>query len=126
MGKMSKDKGKVGEREVAELIRSYGFEARRGQQNRGGSDSPDVVHSIPNVYAEVKFRERFSLWAAVSKAQEEAKDTDTPVVFHRQKRKPWLVTMDAHDFLRILKKVPLVNEAGDNYSMWPPEKDEIL
>ena len=36
-------KGKVGEREFAELLRAHGFDARRGQQFAGGADSPDVV-----------------------------------------------------------------------------------
>ena len=38
---MSKTKGKVGEREVAALLRQYGFEAKRGVQHQGGSDGAD-------------------------------------------------------------------------------------
>jgi len=120
MGKMSRDKGKRGEREVAALMREHGFEARRGQQYQGGDDSPDVVHSIPNLHVEVKFRERVSLYAALEKADLDG--PKVPVIFHRQVRKPWLITMEADDFLYLMTKIPLVNEAGDNYSMRPPKK----
>ena len=101
MGKMSRDKGKRGELEVAALMREHGFEARRGQQHRGGSDSPDIIHNIPNLHVEVKLRERFSLYEALKTAWSEG-FPKMPVVFHRQVRKPWLVTMGADDFLRIM------------------------
>jgi Holliday junction resolvase len=39
----SRNKGKVGEREFASLLREHGFDARRGQQFSGSPDSPDVV-----------------------------------------------------------------------------------
>ena len=109
MSKMSRDKGKRGELEVAAIMRSHGFEARRGQQRRGGGDSPDVIHNIPNLYVEVKLREQFNLYAALEKATQEAFHLDTPVVFHRRKRKNWLVTMDADDFLILVKKLKRAN-----------------
>lgn len=34
----SRQKGKVGEREFASLLREHGFDARRGQQFSGGAD----------------------------------------------------------------------------------------
>ena len=101
MGKMSRNKGKRGELEVAALMREHGFEAKRGQQHRGGSDSPDVVHDIPGLHVEVKFRERVSLYNTLAQAKEEAMGL-MPVVFHRQVRKSWLVTIGADDFLRIM------------------------
>ncbi|KKM79297.1 hypothetical protein LCGC14_1351320 [marine sediment metagenome] len=101
MGKMERDKGKRGELEVAALMREYGFEARRGQQHRGGSDSPDIIHDIPGVHVEVKFREQFSLYPAIEKAGQEVLD-EFPVVFHRRKGKPWVVVMYANDFLGIM------------------------
>ena len=54
---MEREKGKRGEREVVQLLRAFEFEARRGHQYRGGSDSPDVIHNIANVHLEVKLRE---------------------------------------------------------------------
>ena len=104
MSKMSRDKGKRGEREVATIIRSHGFEARRGQQHRGGSDSPDVIHNISNVSVEVKFREQLNVYAALDKAAEEA-GNKVPVVFHRRKRTGWVVSMAADDFLCAMKLI---------------------
>ncbi len=68
MSKMSKEKGKHGEREVAELLRKYGFDARRGQQFSGGDGSPDVVHNIEGLHIEVKRTEKFDLESAMTKA----------------------------------------------------------
>ena len=103
MGKMSRDKGKRGELEVAALLREHGFEARRGQQHRGGSDSPDVVHDMPGLHVEVKYREHISFYEALEKAQVEASETaDLPVIFYRRVRKPWIVVMDADDFLHMI------------------------
>ena len=116
MGKMSRDKGKAGEREVAELIRSYGFEARRGQQYRGGPGSPDVIHSIPNVHVEVKRTQRFNAYDAMQQAEDEAAPGEVPVVFHRRNACSWLVVMHASAFLKIMKRVPDVSAEGDNCS----------
>ena len=106
MAKMSKEKGKEGEREVATLLREYGFEARRGQQFSGGDGSPDVVHNIPGVHIEVKRTERFSLYAAMDQANDDCDAAHPiPVVFHRMSRRPWVVVLGAEDFLRILQKL---------------------
>ena len=98
MGKMQREKGKRGEREVVDLIKRYGFEARRGQQFKGGADSPDVIHNIPNVFVEVKYREKFSIYPALEQATEEA-ERKMPVVFHRRSGKPWVAILDAREFL---------------------------
>ncbi len=102
MGIMSRDKGKRGEREVAALLREYGFDARRGQQFKGGADSPDVIHDIPNVQIEVKMKEKLSLYPALEKTKKEAKGI-VPVVFHRRNNKPWVVVLYADDYLRIME-----------------------
>lgn len=101
MGKMSKTKGKVGEREVAALLRSYGFEARRGQQFAGGTDSPDVVHNMPGFHIEVKRTETTALYAWLKQAATDAKPEEIPVVFHRKNNGGWIVIMTAEDFLSI-------------------------
>lgn len=103
MGKLSKEKGKRGEREVANLLVDYGFKARRGQQFSGGTDSPDVVHSIPYVHIEVKRSETFSPEAAMRQARGDAKPEDMPAVFHRKNSGRWLVVLDAEDFLNLMR-----------------------
>ena len=53
----SRQKGKVGEREFAALLRVHGFDARRGQQFAGGGDSPDVVSgALRWLHIEVRYR----------------------------------------------------------------------
>ena len=104
MGKMSKEKGKAGEREVAALLRSYGFTARRGQQFAGGGDSPDVVHDIPGVHIEVKRTEQLNLYAALAQAAGDSTEGETPVIFHRKNAMPWVVVLGAHDFLSLVKR----------------------
>lgn len=102
MGAMSRTKGKVGEREVAALLKKHGFTARRGQQFAGGGDSPDVVHSMDGFHIEVKRSETFAPYAAMEQANEDKKDTEDSLVFHRRNNKPWLVVMDAEAFLKLM------------------------
>ena len=52
----SVEKGKAGEREFAKYLRDAGFEARRGQQHKGGIDSPDVITDMERLQWEVKRR----------------------------------------------------------------------
>ena len=104
MGKASRDKGKRGEREIAALFRAHGFNARRGRQYQGGPDSPDVVHNLPGApYVEVKFREQVSPYAVLEQVSRDAGyEGGHPIVFMRKLRKPWIVVMDANDFLEIM------------------------
>lgn len=97
-------KGKVGEREVANLLRKHGFEARRGQQFSGGGDSPDVVHSMEGFHIEVKRTERFALWDALAQAKRDKKTEDVPLILHRMNKRPWVVVMEADDFLAMVRQ----------------------
>ncbi len=117
MAKMSRDKGKRGEREIAALFRAHGFNARRGQQFRGGGDSPDIIHDIPGgLHVEVKFRENVSPYAALDQVSRDAVVEDTPVVFMRKLRKPWIVIMDADDFLDLMEIMRDINfDVGEAY-----------
>lgn len=103
MGAMSKEKGKVGEREVATLLRGHGVEARRGQQFSGGDDSPDVVHSMEGLHLEVKRTEKLQLWQAFEQANRDA-GGDTPVVVHRANRRPWVAILPLGDLVELWKK----------------------
>ena len=53
MGKMQREKGKRGERELAGILRDYGYNCRRGQQYCGTFGDADVI-GLPDVHIEVK------------------------------------------------------------------------
>ena len=101
---MSKNKGKVGEREVTNILKDHGWEARRGQQFQGGTDSPDVVHNIPDTHIEVKRTESLSLYKAMEQARIDSKPHEAPTVWHRRSQQKWLVIMDFEDYLKLIDK----------------------
>ena len=100
MGKKSRDKGKNGERELAELLRAHGYDARRGAQHKGGPDSPDVI-GLYGAHIEVKRTESLRLYDALAQAESDAQGAEFPVVFHRKNNRKWVAIMDAEDFIEI-------------------------
>ena len=102
MGKMSREKGKRGERQVAALFREYGFDAHRGQQYHGGSDSPDVV-GVPGLHIEVKRTERLNLYDALAQAKRDAGE-DLPVVIHRKNDSEWVTIMSFDDWMKLYRE----------------------
>lgn len=96
----SKQKGKRGELEAAAAIRAaWGIDARRGQQFRGGPDSPDVV-GIPGLHVEVKRTERLRMDEAMAQAIKDAGPQEVPTVLYKRNRGPWLMIVqltDLHD-----------------------------
>lgn len=105
MGKMSKNKGARGEREVAEVLSRYGFDSRRGQQFSGSPDSPDVISPKFPLHIEVKRVERLNLAQAFEQSAEDAGDKP-PCVIHRKSREDWKITLNLKDLLCLLKDVP--------------------
>lgn len=101
----SKNKGARGEREVAAVLTAAGFPSRRGQQFSGSPDSPDVVNGLPfPAHVEVKRTERFNVYDAYEQAVADKGPKDIPLVWHRRSRKPWLVVVEAQDFLALVKR----------------------
>lgn len=88
----SRDKGKRGERELANLLKSYGYDCRRGQQYCGSNGDADVV-GLPGVHIEVKRRERLDIYEAVEQAKKDAKPEELPIVFFRKNNSEWLMIM---------------------------------
>ena len=99
----SRRKGKVGEREFAALLRAEGFDARRGQQFAGGADSPDVVsEALAWLHVEVKRTQALNLADACAQAEGDCGGKPW-VVAHRRNHAPWLITMRAETFFRLLR-----------------------
>jgi Holliday junction resolvase len=112
VGKMSRSKGKVAEREVATLLRNLGFtDARRGVQFRGTPDSPDVV-GIPGAAVEVKRREAGNVVRWLEEAAEDAGTDLVPLVFHRRSRTAWAITLYAGDLWRLYRLLAAAQARG--------------
>lgn len=63
----SRTKGAVGERELAKRLSEYGYDCHRGQQFKGGPDSPDV-HGLPGIHIECKRVEHLNLYDAMAQS----------------------------------------------------------
>lgn len=92
MAKNSRAKGASGERELANILKGYGYTARRGQQYCGANGDADVV-GLDSIHIECKRVERLNIDDAMEQAIADAKAGELPAVFHRKNRKKWLVTM---------------------------------
>ena len=97
----SRRKGKEGELELARILRTYGFNTRRGQQFKGGGDSPDVM-GLPGVHIECKRVQSLNIEKAMVQSRTDAEETDDiPIVMHRRDREKWKVTMDLDEFMKM-------------------------
>lgn len=100
----SRQKGASGERELAKLIKAYGFEGRRGQQYSGANGDADVV-GLDGIHIECKRVERLNISEAMQQSIKDHREGEVPVVMHRKNREGWLVTMRLDDFMRMYKEV---------------------
>lgn len=105
----SRRKGKTGELELSHFLSDHGFSARRTSQFCGrpttdgdATDASDVI-GLPGYHIECKRVENLNVQKAIEQAVRDAAGRLTPVVFHRRNRKDWLVTIQAEDFLKIIK-----------------------
>lgn len=99
----SRDKGCRGEVELANLLRTYGYDTHRGQQYSGLQGDPDIV-GLPGVHIECKRVERLNLESAMDQSRRDARKNEIPVVMHRKNRRPWIVTMDLESFMRMYRE----------------------
>lgn len=100
----SRQKGARGERELANLLKEYGYECRRGQQYSGSNGDADVV-GLSGIHIECKRVEKLNIEKAMAQSSRDARDGEMPVVMHRKDRHPWLVTMAMGDFMEMYSKV---------------------
>ena len=100
-GKASQRKGAGGERELAAVLREYGYEIKRGGSMSFG-EVPDLV-GLPGVHIEVKRCEqvRLSEWMQQAERDSQHFKDGLPAVFHRRSREGWRVTMNLVDFMRL-------------------------
>ena len=96
----SKQKGCVGERELANKLKEYGYNTERSVQYNGKNGQADVI-GLPHIHCEVKRVEKLNIYNAIDQAKRDAKHDDMPTVFHRKNRCNWLVTMELAEFMKL-------------------------
>ena len=104
-GRSSQRKGADGERELAALLREYGYPVERGGSLSFG-EVPDLT-GLPGVHIECKRNERLNVPEAMAQAVRDAEKfgDGAPTVFHRRNRSGWLVTMRLPDWMEMYQKV---------------------
>lgn len=108
MSRASNKKGKVGERELRDqLNRLFNVDTHRGQQYCGAAGDCDVV-GLPGVHVECKRTEALRLWDAITQATSEATEGNTPVVFHRANKKPWIAIVRLDDLPALVQALSAV------------------
>jgi len=101
----SRQKGKAGELEAAHFLTSLFHQpVRRGQQFRGGAESPDVV-GLDGLHIEVKRVQKLNLDAAMEQSAREVAAGEIPLVLHRANQQHWKITLYADDVLRLAAAV---------------------
>lgn len=95
----SRKKGASGERELANKLKDYGYNTRRGQQYNG-LEGEDVV-GLDYIHIECKRVERLNLEEAMLQAKRDATAEQKPAVFHRKNNHKWLVTMELDDWIAL-------------------------
>ena len=99
----SREKGKRGERQLASILKEYGYDARRSQQYCGINGDADVV-GLPHTHIEVKRVQRLNLEDAMAQSKRDAKEGEIPTVFHRKNHCEWLVTLSLKDFMELYRE----------------------
>ncbi|MBQ1292535.1 MAG: hypothetical protein IIY21_00730 [Clostridiales bacterium] len=102
MGRSAQRKGADGERELANVLKEYGFEVRRGQVFNHESD----MVGLDKIHPEVKRVEKLNVVTAMKQAIQESqiRNDGLPTVFHRRNREEWLVTMRLTDWIELYRK----------------------
>lgn len=102
MGRMSRQKGKRGEREAAaELGNVFGCPSRRGVQYQGGPESPDVVLEGVAVHVECKRTETLNVYKALEQAKTDAPPSHVPFVWHRRNGRESVVIVETSRLLEL-------------------------
>ena len=105
LGKMSREKGKRYEREVAAALRDYGYDCRRTSQYCGNTgDASDVV-GLPGIHIECKHCEQFKIYDWIAQAiNDSAKSGNKPTVFFRRNNSETLVCMRLTDWIDLYRE----------------------
>lgn len=108
MGKMSRNKGAAGERELKSILCAvYGYNVKRGYVFEGTQD----VYGMLGLHIECKYRETVSITGALAQSiiSSETRHDGLPVVMFKEisvhkRNLPWLVALRYEDYVTIAGK----------------------
>lgn len=106
MGKMSREKGKRFERQLAKIFREYGYsDSRRTAQYCGNTGDASDVTGLPGIHVEAKHQEKMKLYDWMDQAKHDASGTgEMPVVFHKRNNHEILVSMQLDTFFELYRE----------------------
>lgn len=97
----SKQKGASGERELAKLLRSQGYEdARRGVQYNGMYGDADIV-GVKGLHIECKRAEAVRDEVFLQQAERDSRAGDVPIVMYRRNGEQWKALLRQDFFMAI-------------------------
>lgn len=109
----SKDKGARYEREIANILKTYGYDARRSAQYCGKSEESADVVGVPHIHIECKhYANRAFDYSWMEQSIRDAHGK-VPVVIHRTDNKYNLVTMRLDDFIDFAKAYEVIIQIGE-------------
>lgn len=112
MARMSRDKGKRGEREVVHVFKAAGIQAERTAPMQAGSTNYADIHiDVPGYHIESKMAAQIRIVEWVRQATREANPLDVPVVAWRLCARGnstgWMATLPLEDFAVLVKRSTL-------------------
>lgn len=108
----ARQKGNAGEREWAKILNEkFGVKYHRTPLSGGMDLKGDIQRTygsppsrIDDFHWEVKRVEKLNVWKAMEQATRDCRNK-IPTVAHRKNNSQWLVTLEAEDFLNIVKEL---------------------
>ena len=98
----SKRKGATGERELAELLRKYGYkDARRSAQYCGKNGGVADVVGVDGLHIECKRSEQVRDDAFLQQAENDARKGQVPIVMYRRNGEEWKALLRLNIFMAI-------------------------
>ena len=96
----SRTKGAKAEREIANILKGYGYDAHRGVQYSGLNGDADVV-GVDGIHIECKRCQQVRDEDFLKQAERDARKGEIPTVWYRRNREEWKVLMRSEAFLLI-------------------------
>lgn len=123
MGKMSREKGKRFERQVAGLFKDWGYEAHRTAQYRGNTGDAGDVEGMPGIHIECKHYKAIGrVYDWYDQAARDARAADKgelPVVVFKADNCPPMVMMHFEDWIQLYNEW---NSVGTLMKKWRIEE----